>query len=208
VAGATGATGPTGDTGATGPIGDTGATGSTGATGIAGATGATGPTGDTGATGPTGDTGATGATGSTGPTGATGSALFIDSDFAEVTANTTTTSGVFVDLITLVYTKISATSNLHILGHTSSSNSSILGQQVFNRITVDAVAIRGCEQVVGLLGANQAQSGAVNVRVSGLAAGARTIKMQWRTSGGTAQIRPVAAPDQESASITVLEVEP
>jgi hypothetical protein len=84
VAGATGATGPSGmdgNVGATGPTGLQGATGEMGPSGVPGtdanmmgATGATGPSGEVGPTGPTGagEAGATGETGATGPEGPTG----------------------------------------------------------------------------------------------------------------------------------------
>jgi len=143
----------------------------------------------------------------------------VDSDFAtlrafpilqvqevEITANTTTASGVFVTLLTLNVTKLSATSSLLVIAQMSPSNSSILGQSVIARITIDGTPAQGFNNVVGTLAANTAQAGGCIAKVSGLAVGVRTVLLQWRTTGGTAQVRPVAAPDTESASLTVLEI--
>ena len=203
--GPTGVTGPTGSTGATGPTGPTGATGPTGPTGATGPTGTTGATGPTGVTGATGRTGPTGATGRTGPTGSAGGAGLIQTAFSEVTADVTTTSSVFVDVPGLTNTiTTTAGSNLYAINTFSPSTSSLIGQTIDFRIVIDGVPIRASESTVGLLNVAAAQAGALKIRAN-LAPGVHTIKVQWRTSGGTARIRPVTAPNSEHASLIVME---
>jgi hypothetical protein len=42
--------------------------------------------------------------------------------------------------------------------------------------------------------------------ITGLAAGAHVVKVQWKTSGGTISIKPVTVPDTESAALEVTEL--
>ena len=209
--GVTGAVGATGAVGVTGSVGPTGATGAIGATGSIGATGGVG-LGSTGASGPTGATGATGATGPccTGPTGAAGTSGatggLLETKFTEVTTDITTTSPVFVTIPQLTQTiTTSAGSTLYSTLTFSPSNTAPTPQSIDFRILIDGVPIRASESVVGLLNSNSAQAGALLVQRTGLAAGTHTIEVQWRTSGGTAQIRPVTAPNAEHASLLTIE---
>jgi hypothetical protein len=119
--------------------------------------------------------------------------------------NTTTASGVFVTLLTLpIVTQVGTRLLVHATA--SSSNQSLTGQSVFFRVTLDGVAQRAFANIVSLLGGNTAQAGAVVLILTGLAAGAHTIELQWMTTGGTAQVRPIAAANQEHASLLVQEL--
>lgn len=120
--------------------------------------------------------------------------------FAEITASTTTTSASFVDLLTQVIT-IGAGSDLVVL-FSASVNNTTLNTDVDFQITIDAVARRGSRVRITPAGVNQ--STAIVFKALGLAAGARTVKIQWRTSGGTARVDP-AANIFEHASLLVSE---
>jgi len=119
--------------------------------------------------------------------------------FVEVTADATTTSTAFVDLLSLTVNKRLAISDL-VVSATFSASQSSSNNQVLFRIMVDGTAKRGAN--VGTLG-----SGALIVRVAGLAVGSRAVKLQYRVSiGGTARVRPVTIPEGEHASLSVMEV--
>jgi hypothetical protein len=122
-----------------------------------------------------------------------------------ISANTTTTSATFVTLLTVAITTQASTKlDIKFAGAASSSNNS--ADQVFFRLTVDGVAQSAVGITTNSSGANLAESMALTWVVTGLAAGAHTVLIQWRRSANTAQIRPVAAPDAESATLTVQEI--
>ncbi len=123
--------------------------------------------------------------------------------FSEVTSDTTTSSTTFVDLLTSTITTVAGT-KLVVLATFATSNSNSNAQQHF-RLLVDGVVKRGC----GLRYTNvPSESGSIAFVIAGLSSGSHTIKLQWRAdaSGGTVRIRPVAAPDDEHASLVVQEV--
>lgn len=141
--------------------------------------------------------------GPTGPTGPAGGVI-VQAGFTEVAADTSTSSNVFVDLLTLPITTAGA-SRLMIHATFAATVSIALGTAFF-RITVDGAAVRGCgNQLVALL---EPQSGALVVRTGLLAAGPHTVRLQWRVSSvvSVLQIRPVAAPDSEHGSLFVAEI--
>jgi hypothetical protein len=121
--------------------------------------------------------------------------------FAEVSADTTITSATFVDLLSAAITTLGGT-KLVITSSFALSNSGANTTHHF-RLTVDGVAKRGC----GVRYVNApAAAGGIALLVTGLAAGAHTVKLQARVDSGTLRIRPVAAPDDEHASLVVQEV--
>lgn len=127
---------------------------------------------------------------------------FLQSILAEVGVNTTTTSTTFVTLLSQVIT-IQAGSILLI--HLSASFSHAANNQTgYFRVQVDGVTVRATAQRNPTSG--EPGSCAIVLRRTGLAAGARTVTVQWRTSGSTLRIRPVAAPDAEHASLLLEEV--
>jgi hypothetical protein len=217
--GATGAasnvTGPTGNTGHTGPTGQTGATGAastvTGPTGFTGPTGATGSTGASGVTGPTGRTGLTGPTGFTGPTGAastvtgpTGAAggAYIKSQGAELAVDSSTSSTAFADLVSVPIT--TTTGQVLLVWASFSASPVAVADAALFRITLDGVAQAGAGITMNV---NNPESGAITLRISGVALGAHTLVLQWRSSnpGFGVQIRPVTSPSSEHASLVVAE---
>lgn len=121
--------------------------------------------------------------------------------FAEVSADTTVTSATFVDVLSAAITTLAGT-KLIITSSFALSNSGANTTHHF-RVTVDGVAKRGC----GLRYVNvPAAAGGIALIVTGLAAGAHTVKLQARVDSGTLRIRPVTAPDDEHASLVVQEV--
>jgi len=123
-----------------------------------------------------------------------------------VTANQTTTSATLVDLTgaTVTITTITG-SKVLVNASFATSNNATLGANNTIVLVVDGAVDSGCTQALPALSA-AAQGGAFCRLVTGLAAGSHTFKLQWDTSGSTAQCRPVAAPNAEHASITVMEV--
>ncbi len=124
---------------------------------------------------------------------------------ADIAVNTTTAAGSFPGS-TLISQSVTITAGgiLLVAFSCGTSNSSNNNTNFF-RLVVDGVVRRA----VGVRlpgGANSPGAGAMVFRVAGLTAGARLVDVQWYTTGGTAQIRPVAAPDQEHASLVVQEV--
>lgn len=127
--------------------------------------------------------------------------VLLQTIFAEISADTTTTSATFVDLISQSITTTGG--NLIIQFTTSASNTNI-GKLITFRITVDAVAKRGTQINPGA--PNAAESAAINIKVIGLSAGVHTIAIQWKRDANTARIAPVTAPDSEHASLIISEV--
>lgn len=119
-------------------------------------------------------------------------------------SDTTTNSATFVDLLSASFTLQNAGDILVII-----ARASISGNDKVNscsaRITVDTVAKQGAYIAAGV--AVTGGSFILTERVTGLSAGAHTIALQWKTSGGTLSCRPVAAVDSESASILCLELQ-
>jgi len=123
--------------------------------------------------------------------------------FSEISTDTTTSSTTFVDLLTATLTTVAGT-KLIVIATFAVSNSNSNAQQHF-RMTVDGIVKRGCG--VRFVN-NPSAAGSLALVVTGLSAGSHTIKLQWRAdaSGGTVQVRPVTAPDDEHASLVVQEV--
>jgi hypothetical protein len=120
--------------------------------------------------------------------------------FAQITVDTTTTSAAFVDLLTQAIT-ITAGSKV-IINFTASANNSNVSLIQF-QITIDGAAVRGASSRVSQNNTEVCCS--IVYERLGLAAGAHTVKIQWRTTAGTARIRPVATV-VEHASLILQEV--
>lgn len=127
---------------------------------------------------------------------------YVQSVFNDLAVDTTTTSAAFVTLITQAIV-IQAGSILLIHFTVGCSNSNA-NNTLFFRVRVDGVTKRGVG--VRIPSANQPNSGAIVLRVPGLAAGSRSVTVQWRTSSNTAQIRPATVPDAEHACLLLEEV--
>jgi len=131
-----------------------------------------------------------------------GASIFRQSVFAGVAVDTTTASGVFVDLLTATITT-TAGGILLIHANMSSSNSAVILAPATNsfQVLIDGVVQRGaaCAAYTG-----SAFGASIGLRVA-VAAGLRTVKIQWKVSGTTGRIRPVTTTD-ESASLLVCEV--
>lgn len=122
---------------------------------------------------------------------------------SEVTANTTTTSTAFTTLLTVSITTTAPTCSLWVQAAFSTSNTTNNTTNFF-RITINGTARRAAAERI--TPANQPRSGAVSFLLTGVTAGTHTVLLAWRVSGGTGSVQPVAQPDSESASVSVMEV--
>ena len=125
----------------------------------------------------------------------------IQTAYAEIASDTTTTSVSFVDLLTI--SLLTNGGDVLIEFDVSGTNSG--SYMTYYRITFNGVSCRGASY----FSYNSAVAGAaICVRLTGVAADsvAHTIKVQWCVGDGTARIRPVAAADVEHASLWVAEV--
>jgi len=122
--------------------------------------------------------------------------------FLEKTTDATTTSTSFVTLLSQAIT-LAGSTNLLIRFSAGVSNTGN-NAQTFFRITVDGVVKRGVSVVASSVGA--VESAAMVLKVTGLSAAAHTVLVEWRVGGSTGQVRPVAAPDSEHASLLLEEV--
>lgn len=118
--------------------------------------------------------------------------------FVEQTIDTSTGSATFGPLLSQAITT-TAGSYLLITTTVSLSNTANANNDI--QITIDGAAVRGAtiRSNVGTGG-----SAAITYRKSGLSAGAHTIAVQWRTSSGSARIRP-ATQVMEHASLSIIE---
>ena len=168
-------------------------------------TGATGPTGPTGPTGAPG--GATGNTGPTGPTGAVGTSNLVQTVSALQEVDTSTGSAVFVNMFTMSITTTGG--NLLIWASFAASLAGLtaLPAEIDFQLTIDGTpAAFGGAGMYFDTGPNEPESGSCLARVTGLAAGAHTVALQWLvTNAQTAQIRPASQPGRESASLLAME---
>jgi hypothetical protein len=114
---------------------------------------------------------------------------------AKVVADNTTSSAVFVDLLT-----VNITTENCVLGVIASVGSTALVDPGYFRVTVDGVPVSNSAHEPGMM------SNFMGTRLA-LAAGAHAVKIQWRTdAAGTLHVRPVANPDSEFASLWVREM--
>ena len=130
---------------------------------------------------------------------------YIQAAFAQITVDTTTNSAVFVTLLSTTFTKVALANLLilHLTGGASNSNNNV---SMLFRIQIDGVTQRGV--ATPSVGTGNLGSFALVFAASGVAVGLRTITVQWRTTGGTTSIRPVASPDSEHCSLLLGEVTP
>lgn len=122
------------------------------------------------------------------------------STFVELSANTTTTSLTFVNALS---TNVDLTIDGYLLLDFSCSVSNTSNNQtMFFRLRNNTTALRGTATRVAS-GAGNPQVVSLTYRTGLLSAGTYTIDVQWRTTGGTVQVRPVAAPDQEHMCLVI-----
>jgi len=121
---------------------------------------------------------------------------------SKVAVDTTTASAAFVDLLTVALT---VEAGFLLIEASMGASLAVNVGTIFFRITVDGVAQAGVSNSFTVVGDKHASAFSLRVDV---AAGVRTVKLQWRVASvlSTAQIRPVAQPDAEHASLVVSEV--
>lgn len=130
-----------------------------------------------------------------------GTAGLLQTKGAKVTTDKTTTSLTFVELMSLPITTV-ANSALMIQfagNFTQSQNNGVIATE----IDVDGTQHAAGEVVHGGSGAGSPHG--LVARVTGLAAGAHTVKVNWKVQASTGRCRPVTEVDKESASVLVWE---
>lgn len=133
-----------------------------------------------------------------GPQGPPGPVTYIQTAFAEQSANTSVGT-IFADLLTLVLI-LTLGSKVNI--HFDSSFQTLTGQRTaIFKLTIDGIDIRGTAQEASSV---FPASVALTYQASGLAAGAHTFKIQWASSSGTILIRPTTT-IEEHASLLIEE---
>jgi hypothetical protein len=132
--------------------------------------------------------------------GSAGAGGLIGTGYIKKTTDGSTTSTSWVDLLSLTY--VSEGFDLDIWAALNVSISELA--TAYARITVDSVAQSGGAVYT------DANPGSISLlaRVTGLAAGTHTIKLQWKSSNSERSVRcrPSSVPDSESASLLVNEV--
>lgn len=131
----------------------------------------------------------------------------VQSAGARVTADQSTTStAAYVDLpqATVTITTLASTKVL-VMASFSVANANITPQAVFVSLAIDGALDSGTGSGMVITG-NSEQTGAITRLVTGLSAGSHTFKLQWATTGGTANCRPATVGSTEHASIVVLEL--
>jgi hypothetical protein len=128
---------------------------------------------------------------------------YLQSKFLEVTADTSTASTTFVSLLSLSVTTTAGTLliKFDVTGELSAGSA-----MASFELQIDGVVKRGCAFSSAFGNFAQPNSASVTYRVTGLAAGAHTVAIFWKTSTGTLSIKPVSIPTEEHASLLVEEV--
>ena len=132
---------------------------------------------------------------------AAGSSVFKQSATTELAVNTTTTSASFVDLMSTVLTTTGSSFLLVTFTASFTNSNTLTYQRVEFQLLIDGVVQHGCAGIA--ISANAACVAMVDRYA--VSAGSHTVLIQWRTSGNTARIRPVASA-VEDAHIVVCEV--
>lgn len=119
--------------------------------------------------------------------------------YGQITAITTTASLAFVDLLSVVHN--ASGGNLCISFSAGFSNTNDQNSGYFE-LQVDGVTKKATAAVVR----NAGRHGTVAiVHRETVAAGARTVKIRWKTNSGTNTIDPVGVPDAHHASLLIME---
>lgn len=107
----------------------------------------------------------------------------IQTSSANVGADTTTTSTTFVDLLSLT---MYINSNPVVIYFSVSGNNTTASTRVSFQLVIDGIATRGFSYIC--VSSGNGGSGAIVYKTQPLFYGNHTFKIQWLTSGGTAQV--------------------
>jgi len=145
----------------------------------------------------------TGTKGDQGDAGAPGFGVVIQTKAIKLAADQTTTSTSFVDLVGASVTLTIGANPVIIMASVSASISAANnGYQI--EIDVDGSPEGAAGEDAKT--ANKQSTTTYTGKTAVLTAGAHTVKIRWRTSGGTLQCRPSTNPTLEHASLVVMEV--
>lgn len=133
----------------------------------------------------------------------TGGAVYKDSSFVRLAADQSTTSTTFVDVPTMTLLPTVETGDVLIVS-VSGSGSTIAAAIVDLSLVVDGTTAVGAS--MDALVSPFPFCWALTARLTGLVAGAHTIKLQWRTSANTLRVRPVTALATEHLALLIERV--
>jgi hypothetical protein len=126
----------------------------------------------------------------------------IQSAFANITTDVSTTSSTFVNVLS---TTLTTAGNKMKFQLTFSATNSTGNKNIGFQILLDGAVQRGGG--INISNAGSAISGAVSHETAtAVAAGTHTVAVQWSTSGGTAQINASSSPATNHLSLFVDEV--
>jgi hypothetical protein len=94
--------------------------------------------------------------------------------------------------------------NILLINFSAGASNGTNNREVHFRLIVDGVTRRGVGMTVSP--ANSPASVSMVARITGLAAGPRTVTIEWQVDAGTGQVRPVLAPDTEHATLLIQRV--
>lgn len=128
----------------------------------------------------------------------------LQTQFTNQSSDTSTTSTSYVDLLSLT---VETGGNSHLLVHFhATAHPSTDNQSISFQLVIDGVVKCGCNTHADKSGGGDTQASASLVwKETDIASGSHTVKIQWKTSTGTASIRP-ASFDNESALFLASEV--
>lgn len=125
--------------------------------------------------------------------------------FVELTSDTTTTSGSFVDIPGLTLTFDTAGGSSLIIDFTVAGSNSTENQDMQFQLVIDGSPIRGTNIRPMKSGAGDTTSSSLTYRYPDISAASHTVKMQWLVTGGTGRVL-VASQIRDHASLRVTEV--
>jgi hypothetical protein len=130
-----------------------------------------------------------------------GTAGVLQTKSAKVTTDKTTTSLVFTELMSLPITTSAGTALMiqFAANFTQSQNNGVIATE----IEVDGAQAAAGEVTHG--GSGTGGSHSLVARVTGLAAGAHMVKVNWKVQASTGRCRPVTEVDKEGAAVLVWE---
>lgn len=125
---------------------------------------------------------------------------FVQSAVAQLAANASTSSGAFVNLLTI--NMVTGNGFINSIFTSASENSSFFGAQNDFALFIDGVQQHATSCFVGGLGVTQSCS--ICDR-DAIAAGAHTFDVRWKTNAGTASIAAAGAGAIEHANLVIWE---
>jgi hypothetical protein len=130
----------------------------------------------------------------------------LETAVANVTVDTSIASAVFALLAPLSIVITIGTGNALLVHFTASGANPGASNRTFFRLRVDGVVFKGATFTRGGGGGPGGECVAITAKITGLAAGSRTVDIQWSNSAGTTTIAAATLPSEQHATLLVEEV--